>query len=238
MSANHTPKKSPRGNFPVIPVRVSNHRYYSPELGRWLNRDPIGEKGGVNLYGMVANNPSNKTDIWGYSASDWLKNCDCCCAETFSFKYENPKTYLKMNGNQVTVPYTITFITSRKTKDVEILKPKCQVIGREIITDSSHKEDPLWGAGWTYIQELGGSNGTYFMDNLSFDDNPRFPLKGKTKGFLKINIEYTVHSSTDPNCDCEKESVTQILNGDIQYDNGKITKKPFSFDPPLPPVKK
>jgi len=32
-----------------------NYRYYSPELGRWLSRDPIGENGGFNLYAMVGN---------------------------------------------------------------------------------------------------------------------------------------------------------------------------------------
>ena len=30
-------------------------RYYDPLAGRWLNRDPIGERGGVNLYGFVGN---------------------------------------------------------------------------------------------------------------------------------------------------------------------------------------
>jgi RHS repeat-associated protein len=30
-----------------------NFRYYSPDLGRWLSRDPIEEEGGVNLYAMV-----------------------------------------------------------------------------------------------------------------------------------------------------------------------------------------
>ena len=38
-----------------------NYRYYSTELGRWLSRDPINEKGGFNLYGMVDNNP---VDYW------------------------------------------------------------------------------------------------------------------------------------------------------------------------------
>jgi RHS repeat-associated protein len=37
-------------------------RYYSPELGRWLSRDPIGEQGGFNLYAMLANNPVNGWD--------------------------------------------------------------------------------------------------------------------------------------------------------------------------------
>jgi RHS repeat-associated protein len=33
------------------------YRYYDPSTGRWPSRDPIGEKGGVNLYGMVGNKP-------------------------------------------------------------------------------------------------------------------------------------------------------------------------------------
>lgn len=41
------------------------HRHYSSELGRWLSRDPIGERGGVNLYGMVENDPINHVDMLG-----------------------------------------------------------------------------------------------------------------------------------------------------------------------------
>ena len=29
--------------------------HYDPAMGRWLNRDPIAENGGVNLYGFVGN---------------------------------------------------------------------------------------------------------------------------------------------------------------------------------------
>jgi len=47
-----------------------NYRYYSPELGRWLSRDPIGENGGWNLYGMVGNNPTNYIDLLGYTKVD------------------------------------------------------------------------------------------------------------------------------------------------------------------------
>ncbi len=42
-----------------------NYRYYSPELGRWLSRDPIGENGGENLYGMVWNSPLSLIDYIG-----------------------------------------------------------------------------------------------------------------------------------------------------------------------------
>jgi RHS repeat-associated protein len=44
------------------------HRYYNPGMGRWLNRDPIGELGGANLYGYVGNDPVNRFDPLGLAA--------------------------------------------------------------------------------------------------------------------------------------------------------------------------
>ena len=47
-------------------------RYYSPSLGRFLNRDPIGELGGSNLYAFVENDPVNGWDRLGLAGSS---NC-------------------------------------------------------------------------------------------------------------------------------------------------------------------
>jgi RHS repeat-associated protein len=41
------------------------YRFYSPVTGRWVNRDPLGEKGGLNHYGFVQGNPSNFIDPSG-----------------------------------------------------------------------------------------------------------------------------------------------------------------------------
>ena len=41
------------------------YRMYSPGLGRWLNRDPIGVAGGVNLTSFCANMPVNRKDSFG-----------------------------------------------------------------------------------------------------------------------------------------------------------------------------
>ncbi len=40
-------------------------RPYSPATGRWLSQDPIGERGGLNLYGFVGNNPITRFDPLG-----------------------------------------------------------------------------------------------------------------------------------------------------------------------------
>jgi RHS repeat-associated protein len=45
------------------------YRAYDPVTGRWLSRDPIGERGGINLYGYVLQDPVNGIDplgLWGY----------------------------------------------------------------------------------------------------------------------------------------------------------------------------
>ncbi|MGE5733778.1 MAG: RHS repeat-associated core domain-containing protein [Acidobacteriota bacterium] len=41
------------------------HRFLSTLTGRWLNRDPIGLRGGRNEYGFAANDPLTGIDIDG-----------------------------------------------------------------------------------------------------------------------------------------------------------------------------
>ena len=41
------------------------YRWYSPALGRWLSRDPIGLAGGVSLVCFVANKPLDNEDVTG-----------------------------------------------------------------------------------------------------------------------------------------------------------------------------
>jgi len=44
-------------------------RFYSPGLGRFLQVDPVGYKGGINLYGYVESDPVNQKDPTGNDSS-------------------------------------------------------------------------------------------------------------------------------------------------------------------------
>ena len=50
---------------PEAGLYFNRARFYCPELGRFISRDPIGEKGGINLYGYVGNDALDSTDPKG-----------------------------------------------------------------------------------------------------------------------------------------------------------------------------
>ena len=51
---------APSGNYYVM-----GQRLYDSSTGRFISRDPIGYKGGLNLYGYCENNPLNNVDPSG-----------------------------------------------------------------------------------------------------------------------------------------------------------------------------
>ena len=55
---------------PFSALSLTYFREYNPSLGRWLSRDPIGEKRGESLYVYVSKILSNKTDPF-WSPGHW-----------------------------------------------------------------------------------------------------------------------------------------------------------------------
>jgi len=50
------------------------YRFYNPNLQRWINRDPIAERGGLNLYAFGGGDPVTQVDTDGKALLPWLLN--------------------------------------------------------------------------------------------------------------------------------------------------------------------
>jgi RHS repeat-associated protein len=50
------------------------YRFYNPSTGRWLSRDPIGERGGKNNYAFACNDSINGVDVLGLHQFTLKKN--------------------------------------------------------------------------------------------------------------------------------------------------------------------
>jgi RHS repeat-associated protein len=59
-------------------INYYGYRYYDPAAGRWPSRDPIGEEGGVNLYGFVENDGVDFYDLLGLQIEVDDKDGKCC----------------------------------------------------------------------------------------------------------------------------------------------------------------
>jgi RHS repeat-associated protein len=60
------------------------YRYYNSQTGRWINRDPSEEEGGINLYGYVENNS--------------ISNIDRLGLDSINFNNTTPEEMARLNG--------------------------------------------------------------------------------------------------------------------------------------------
>ncbi len=103
------------------------YRYLNTSTGRWPNKDPMGEAGGINLYGFVRNNPVNQIDILGEQRfEDMVAERDrldaiarqkkCCCGQKTSLSAS-----WQGQPSGATISYTINTQKSGCTDSITIL---------------------------------------------------------------------------------------------------------------------
>jgi RHS repeat-associated protein len=137
------------------------YRYYSPELGRWVKRDPIEERGGINLYGFVGNDGVNGIDLFGLSKHNfqqglkWLK--DIC--------EKIDKKIKKLNKNDCQCPIDV-----------------CKKQAEDIISDLTNQ----WVNNFGKDKQVGEEEGGYFCyqwADLFYRTLTEITLKDKPKCF-------------------------------------------------------
>ena len=99
------------------------YRWYDPLTGRWPSRDPIGEKGGLNLYGFVGNDGVDWVDLLGFAAvgtinGDGKLEMDGLVEDE---EWDKMKKFA-----EDALKYWIEFLDMRQGKDDAKLTDKCK----------------------------------------------------------------------------------------------------------------
>lgn len=166
-------------------MQLPGYRYYNPELGRWISRDPIEEQGGASLYAFVWNEPVSVFDILGMFGAwhpgpgqgipgdpydDWppdsppsgwsQKLRDCIAASRFTIKTEDTAKSTRSKPGQVLVVI-----------NAHLDPEKCDCICEY----PNFKQEAREYSGW---RDLPGEPGTpgewekdHFWDGTFYDDS-------------------------------------------------------------------
>ena len=175
-----------------------NYRYYSPALGRWLSRDPIGEEGGAHLYIMCKNNVLFFYDVRGL--------------------FESGRRYEMMNSNLYKRRHPDEKIISVIDFKKELEEEKCIVdmgipLGHSDFTrgyphkfingeqwfdftlediDSKTSPNPFWGEPKNHFQDLSLSN-----DQIATAIGIEFIIQKKSGGDIDVSY-FKGHRPSSP----------------------------------------
>ena len=107
-------------------VAYYGYRYYDPVTGRWPSRDPIGEKGGLNLYGFVGNDGVDANDPLGLLPVD--------------FFFTTPNNVTIENGDTPGDRDGVTTVAGNVSCECDGCSVRCMVIAASWIQMNNHRD--------------------------------------------------------------------------------------------------
>ncbi len=141
------------------------NRFYSPFLNRWINRDPIGEDGGENLYRFVDNNPYRNVDPDGHIPLDTIWDLGNIAYDI----YVGDEVALAADIAALMIPYApagaTKLVKAAKLKDVKRIcgNPKEIGVTYQYMKASDYKGGrhtlPKSAAQTGWVRRTGGSGG-------------------------------------------------------------------------------
>ena len=133
------------------------YRFYDPNLQRWLNRDPIGELGGINLYEFAQNNPDAWIDPTGtISLRKWFCMVVTALGIECSDEHKPPPTPVSAQQEQVIKDEAEKIKNRGRGRAVKGAGSKC-LIGLALLPGLAEDADRLYRAhesDRSYIDQL------------------------------------------------------------------------------------
>lgn len=203
------------------------YRYYNPMLGRWVNRDPIGEKGGVNLYLFAQNNGIKLIDFLGNAPQLPVVPSGGFDAQNpipligDGFQYDTRGNLIKDGvyvspgpGSSdpcerliVVGHFTGTNGLQDKTKDENVLRSKCGFVGCGANLINNNLPNPIPGMP---------------VNRDSVEDHPLNGYRAFGKSYDYEYSDYTTSESILYKIEAAKQAAMADICGDKCCKSGKI----------------
>jgi RHS repeat-associated protein len=204
-------------------------RYLNASAGNWLNRDPLGERGGLNLYGMVGNDPVDTVDYLGLkklSKSDGvaalqagLSMLEAACDKGCK------KRFLGIFKRTCCTPR----VCKKEAKQIiqSLIEAWERNYGNGPYDDSAPGSDTVGGYfcwDWSHIFENALAN--FKPDCVSFEQG--MAAAPATAQGTPVHWYLMVHA-------CKKEKAECRVNFDDGYFDGQNSSHPGTFPDPTSP---
>jgi RHS repeat-associated protein len=223
---------SPKTHVPWPRLQERGLRFYSPEVGRWLSRDPIEEDGGENLYLMSDNDSIDQIDAIGLVGAP---NCCCCCADNLLIGDVSIATGTTgpikpdLFGHKFEVEFSVKYIKDPK------VRTDCTVQWWE------KTNRPIPGTStppnrWTNMYPANEHNSNMFGDWMGrrkqcpgrdtgkFRDKPMSSTRAP-----KRTLFFAIRIKSGDGCPCGSSEITVYATQVLDTDgNGRITTWVFS----------
>jgi uncharacterized protein RhaS with RHS repeats len=187
-------------------VTYYTYRWYDPLTGRWPSRDPIGEEGGVNLYGFVGNQSLSRWDYLGLSMLDVkLTNggpvVDCDTGEIWLAVSLFPNAGFSSKSGIVIAKVDYEWVRRTPCSESGVHDDPIEGAGSgvafrsEFTTDSSGRISSF-GRGGAH-PHTGGVNGVYFaiLNNSAHSHATHENDIRNSCGLVKIEFKYYLYES-------------------------------------------
>jgi len=191
--------------------------FYNPQTGRWLSRDPIGEIGGLNLYGFVGNDPLMRADPDGrywwlliplLIGSGCSGHCvPCCCVDDVTAD-PNPPKWVFMPGISYRAPFDLNVKMEFKSSgSSSVTDQNCKLKWEE--TWYAPSNPPWYAPNVDYGKPYDVTDYTKFSGSgkcntagvwTLHDDPGSSTIISSTSFTMDLKIDVTVTSAGDPKC--------------------------------------
>jgi hypothetical protein len=205
------------------------YRYYSPSLGRWISRDPIEEKGGLNLYGFVNNDPVNKWDLWGMKNRMFFIIIPYVASfESFYFPYKGEVnlSFLHTTWYEIRFPKMVQYAFNRFSDEIkEKLNKKCKNNESLDIKDNEIRHIWIGAYGTGESETLGQFDEGDVGDKRQFSYEAALVLGNYKIEIHDFNIRYEKRMTKKLGCCFQYEWNAKILVKDgLGLDSSNIGK--------------